>query len=134
MSVMTLRQAMRPSATLARTFLLTAAAVIGVLIGLVGMHHGGEPAMVDVASPDAATAGDHSAADPCAEGDCGGGMDAMAFMACVLALLAVSIVLAIRPGRVVTIARAQAPPHATATLTEAPPVPPDLNVLSISRT
>ncbi|MEL5990711.1 DUF6153 family protein [Microbacterium phosphatis] len=153
MSVMTLRQAMRPRATLARTFLLTTAAVIGVLIGLVGMHvlssgsthhapvvisesahHGGEPAMVDVASPDAATAGDHSAADPCAEGGCGGGMDAMAFMACVLALLAVTIILAIRPGRVFTIARAQAPPHATATLVEASPVPPDLNVLSISRT
>ncbi|MER7797464.1 DUF6153 family protein [Microbacterium sp. NPDC096154] len=151
MSVMTLRRAMRPSATLARTFLFTAAAVMGVLIGLIGMHvlssgsahhapvvmnesahHGGEAAMVDVASVEAATT-DPSAVESCAA-DCGGGMDAMAFMACVLALLAVSIILAIRPGRLVTIARAQSPPQATATLTEAPPVPPDLNVLSISRT
>ncbi|WP_345752574.1 DUF6153 family protein [Microbacterium rhizophilus] len=155
MSVMTLRRAMHPSASVARTFLLTAAAVVAVLIGLLGMHvlssgsahhapvvisesthHGGERAMVDVTSADAATAtaGDHSATEPCAEDGCGGGTDAMAFMACVLALLAVSVVLAIRPGRVVTIARAQAPPHAPVTLTEAPPVPPDLNVLSISRT
>lgn len=153
MSVMTLRRAMHPSVTLARTCLLTAAAVIGVLIGLVGMHvlssgsthhapvvisesthHGDEPAMVDVTSADAATAGDHPATEPCAEDGCGGGMDAMAFMACVLALLAVSVILAIRPGRLVTIARAQAPPRAAATFTEAPPVPPDLNVLSISRT
>ena len=153
MSVMTLRLAMHPSASVARTFLLTAAAVIGVLIGLVGMHvlssgsthqapvvisesthHGDEPAMVDVTNPRAATAGDHPTTEPCDEDGCGGDLDGMAFMACVLALLAVSIILAIRPGRLVTIARDQAPRHATATLTEAPPVPPDLNALSISRT
>lgn len=155
MSVMTLRQAMHPGPTVARTFLLTAAAAIAVLIGLLGMHvlssgsthhapvvisesthHGGQPAMVDVMSASAATAtaGDHSTTEPCAEDGCGGGMDAMAFMACVLALLAVSIVLAIRPGRLATDSRALAPPTATTTPIEASPVPPDLTVLSISRT
>lgn len=124
-----------------------------MLVGLLGMHvlstgsthhapavitenadHGGEVAVVDATMTDQATAPDHPAAEPCAGDGCGGDMGAMAYMACVLALLAVSIILAIRPGRVVTIARSHASPHANATLTEAPPVPPDLNLLSISRT
>jgi len=153
MSVMTLRRAMRPGATLARTFLLTAAAVIAVLVGLLGMHvlstgsthhapavitenahHGGEVAVVDAAMTDQATAPDHPAAEACAGDGCGGDMGAMAYMACVLALLAVSIILAIRPTRIATLFRALASPAAAGTPIEALPVPPDLNVLSISRT
>jgi len=148
MSVMTLRRAMRPGATLARTFLLTAGAVIAVLIGLLGMHvlstgsthhapvvisesasHGG-----DLALAGAATAPSHLAADPCADGGCGGETGAMPYMACVLALLAVSVILAFRPTRSVMTSRGLAPPAAIAAPIESPPVAPDLNVLSISRT
>lgn len=154
MSVMTLRGAMRPGAALARTFLL-AADVVAVLIGLLGMHvlstgsthhapvvigesshHGGDAAMVYVALVDAATitAPDRPAAELCAEDGCGDDMGAMAYMACVLALLAFSILLAIRPTRSVQAPRAVAPSAAAATPIESPPVPPDLKVLSISRT
>lgn len=147
MSVMTLRRAMRPRATWAHAFMLTAAAVLGVLIGLLGMHalstgsthHAPAVVAEDTHHADSAMTADalapgNAAAEPCSEDGCGGGMDAMAFMACALALLAVGIVLAIRPAWITIAPRALASPGAAPTLVEAPPAPPDLHVLSISRT
>ncbi|GAA4195561.1 hypothetical protein GCM10022219_20830 [Microbacterium oryzae] len=146
MSVMTLRRAMHPGATWAHAFLLTSAAVLGVLIGLLGMHvlstgtahHA--PAVIaesthhsDSATTVGATGPDGTTAEPCSGDGCGGGMDAMAFMACVLALLAVGIVLAIRPARAAFVPHSLAPPLSAPVLVEAPSAPPDLHVLSISR-
>ena len=137
----------RPS--LLRAVLFTSTLVLGVLIGLLGMHvlstgtahHAAVTAGAHITHHDSGThdatpvTAQPGAAAPCSDGDgCAGDMDAMGFMACVLALLAAAIVLTIRPGPGFLLPRTAIVPPATYPVVRAPVRPPNLTVLSISRT
>lgn len=135
--------------TLRRAVLFTSTLVLGVLIGLLGMHvlstvpahHAAVTAGAHITHHDNGT---HDAAPvttqpvaaaPCSDGGgCAGDMDEMRFMACVLALLAAAIILTIRPGPGFLLPRIATAPAATYPTVLAPVRPPDLTVLSISRT
>ncbi|GAA4190037.1 hypothetical protein GCM10022219_06760 [Microbacterium oryzae] len=132
-----------------RTFLLTVSVVVGVVIGLLGMHvlstgqthHAPVTTVHDAQLHDAGlheaeamvSAFDGSAA--CAEGRCQGEMDGMSTMACVLALFVAALVTAIRPTRgFLLLARTLTVPPGIRPPVVAPSRPPDLTVFSISRT
>ncbi|MFS2280617.1 DUF6153 family protein [Microbacterium sp. OR21] len=136
------------------TFLLTISVVVGVMIGLLGMHvlstgqthHAPITTVHDAQLHDAGLrdAGLHetsvavSAIDGstgCAERACQDDMDGMSFLSCVLALLVTALVTAIRPARgFLLLARTLIAPPGIHPPAVAPSRPPDLTVLSISRT
>ncbi|MCD1268850.1 hypothetical protein B5M43_008350 [Microbacterium sp. MEC084] len=151
MSLMSLGRALRPRATAVRALLLGALAVVAVLVGLLGMHvfstgttHHAPAVAPETSSSAAAQSEAHDTGhdavhrtpqdgsdEPC--GDCGGTPDPMTLMACVLALLVAALVLSIRPAWVSRAVRPGSPPPSSVAV-PAEPTPPDLTILSISRT
>jgi len=145
MSMSAVGRFVRPQRTLLREVLLTLVAVAAIVVGLLAMHslnldntqHGAGSAaqMAAPAHHETGTAplGEHGSSSDCA-GVCGPG-HSMTVMACVLVLLVTMIVLGARlaVSRWHELRRWAAALVAWA-VALAPPTPPSLHVLSISRT
>ncbi|MFK4116153.1 DUF6153 family protein [Microbacterium sp. NPDC006705] len=146
MSLINIAESVNRSRTLTRTrTLLTLLAVTSaVILGLLAMHslssaHGHDPATVaHTALMDtghgAAHADGHEAAAATECADCGGGHADMLAMACILALMALTVLLSPRVGHLLGLLRGRAPTVARAWVRGHVPPTPSLSVLCISRT
>lgn len=141
MSLEAVNRALRPHALLWRRLLLSLAAVGAILVGLLAMHsfstdagHGTTIAVAAEASHHADAAAQTVAHDNCS-GSCEPG-HSMAIMACLLALLVLTILFAVRdvPSRGLTMLAAVVRSAQRYAQAVPWPKPPSLVALSISRT
>jgi len=140
MSLIALTERLHAGRSMARTLLLLIAVTAAVIVGLLAMHSLNTHTAADTGhqTTASATADDHhSGASVTDEGcaDCGSGHSDMLAMACVLALLATVLLVALlRPGRV-WLSVLPRPQPLSAALPGRPSLrPPSLTALCISRT
>lgn len=141
MSLGAVNRALRPHALVWRRLLLTFAAVGAILVGLLAMHslstdaghHGTTIAVASEAHHE------HAESPALVPDECGGSCEpghSTAIVACLLALLALTLLLALRetPTRGVDLQRVAALKSLWKTAAFRWPRPPSLTALSISRT
>lgn len=142
MSLAAVNRALRPNALLWRRLLLCLVAVAAVVGGMLAMHSfstdAGHGTTIAVAAAEAHHHED-SAASSIAREDCGGSCEpghSMAVTACLLALLVLTILFAVRdvPGRGLMMLAAVVRSAQRYARAVPWPKPPSLEALSISRT
>lgn len=155
MSLITVTERMQGPRALTRTLLVMVGVTLGIIVGLLAMHslnshasangHGETAAVQTVPGVDVDVAAHHTSPGLSTQSDSGstavgcadcGATDNMAWMVCVLALLA-AVLLVFRPltwSRALVAFIAGAPSMIWPARAHTLPPPPSLNVLCISRT
>ncbi|WP_438354463.1 DUF6153 family protein [Microbacterium sp. CJ88] len=147
MSLIAVAHQVRGPRTLTRTLLLLIAVTVALIVGLLAMHSlnthatatGHGDTVTTTSDTSAAMHHDRTATTPEAAGacaDCGSDGHAMAWMACVLALLATALLLFRPTGgwRIISPATVRTGPTATWPALAHTQPPPSLTVLCTSRT